>query len=297
MSKHWKFYLGVVLMLTTPALAIHAQTTDSTGDASGDASAKSAHRTVYHVNYWIDGAITVVGGAVGELYLTHTKSNITDAELNSLNANDVPSFDRISLHQKMSLVPTWDNYASVGQVVGAAIPLLVLADNDIRPDWLPVLTIGLEVNMVAVGLFGTVGPRFIDRYRPLVYYSAADASAAGINRNDGINKSSFYSGHVASVTASSFFVAKVFCDYHPDANPYLVYGLAAVPSLGMGVIRFMTLDHFPSDIAVGLAVGVACGVVIPQLHRIDNNNVSLGFFSTPQMGTGLSLAYTPSSSE
>ncbi len=277
--------LFFAVFTTTPVQAQH------TGSAPSDSTQHDPHRPVYHINYWIDAPIIAVGAVSGAVWLNYKNPLITDAELNARNVNDVPSFDRISLHQNIGLVPTWDKYASAGQLIGAAMPVLLLADPSIRADWLPVLTLGLEANMAALIIFtlSPLGPRFIDRYRPLVYYT--NAAQYGIDRNDGINKNSFYSGHVASVTTSAFFMAKVYCDYHPDANPYIVYALAAVPSLGMGVIRFMTLDHFPSDIAVGLGVGIACGVLVPQLHRVESDNLSMGFYSSPEMGTGLALRW------
>lgn len=267
-----------------------AEAQSSTNDSTS--TPRQGHEPVYHVNYWVSVPIILVGAAGGFYWLAHPPSDITDAELASLNPNNVPSFDRSSLHQNIALVPQWDNYASAGQIIGAVMPLTLLLDPDVRPDWLPVLTIGLEVNMVTVGIYtiSPLGPEFIARYRPLVYYT--NASQYGIYRNDGNNKASFYSGHVASVTASAMFMAKVYCDYHPDANEYAVYGLAAIPSLGMGVIRFMTLDHFPSDIAMGLAVGTACGVIIPQLHRINSDGLSMGVYTSPT-STGVTLQWTP----
>lgn len=285
----------VLAMACQPGFAVRAQSVsnDSSSMRSDSSSAgRNTHQPVYHVNYWVSGPIILVGAAGGLYWLSHGPSNITNAELAAVNPNDVPFFDRISLHQNMALVPTWDGYATIGQKVGALMPLLILLDPDVRPDWLNVLTIGLEVNMVTLGIYTItpLGPHFITRYRPLVYYPLQDANAAGINQADGNNKASFYSGHVASVTCSAMFIAKVYCDYHPDASEYAVYGLAAVPSLGMGVIRFMTLDHFPSDIAVGLAVGTVCGVVIPQLHRIGGNGLSMGMYSSPT-STGLTLTW------
>ncbi|HET6401883.1 MAG TPA: phosphatase PAP2 family protein [Candidatus Kapabacteria bacterium] len=267
--------------------------TDSSGTT--DSATHHARGPVYHVNYWVSVPIIAAGAAGGFLFIAKPKPGITDADLAALSPNNVPSFDRIALHQNMALVPQWDKYASVGQIIGAVMPLAVLLDPDVRPDWLPVLTIGLEVNMVTLAIYSLspIGPRFIDRYRPLVYYPASVAAANGINQHDGFGKDGFYSGHVASVAASSFFIGKVYCDYHPDANRYIVYGLASVPPLAMGVIRFMTLDHFPSDIAVGFAVGTLCGVVIPQLHRIGGDGLSMGAYSSPTMGTGLTLAWTP----
>jgi membrane-associated phospholipid phosphatase len=273
----------------SPQSEAHAQSV--TGDTSS--AQHDSHKPVYHVNFWVTLPIIAVGAAGGIYWVSNPKSNITDAELAAVNPDNVPSFDRWSLHRDISLVPTWDVYARDGQIAGVVMPLLILLDGDVRPDWLDVMTIGLEVNMVTLGIYSIspLGPSFQTRYRPLVYYT--NASAYGINRNDGNNKASFYSGHVASLTASAFFVAKVYCDYHPDANKYLVYGAAAVPSLAMGYIRLMTLDHFPSDVAVGLAVGTLCGVLIPELHRIGDKNLSMGVYSSPTGGTGLTLQWTP----
>ncbi|MFI5202430.1 MAG: phosphatase PAP2 family protein [Candidatus Kapaibacterium sp.] len=295
MRRYWILCaLCFGLLFSTEA---QAQTGMTDSSATTDSTAHHARRPVYHVNYWITLPIIAVGGAGGLYWISHAKPNLTDAALATAqsNPNNVPSFDRISLHQKLSLVPTWDKYASAAQMIGVVMPLAILIDGDVRPDWLPVLTIGLEVNMVTLGIYSItpLGPEFVTRYRPIVYYPLQDAKATGINQEDGNMKASFYSGHVASLTASAMFVAKVYSDYHPDANKFVVYGLAAVPSLGMGVIRFMTLDHFPSDIAVGLAVGTLCGVLIPELHRVVGDGLSMGAYSSPTMGTGLTLAWTP----
>src|SRR5947209_4985891 len=102
-------------------------------------------RTVYRMNYWWDGGITL-GTGIGNLLAEKglAKSNLTDEELASLDPNNVPSFDRISLHQNIALVPQWDVYAKDMQFVGAAMPLLLLADHDIRQDWMDMLLMGLE---------------------------------------------------------------------------------------------------------------------------------------------------------
>jgi membrane-associated phospholipid phosphatase len=288
-NKYRIAYVLILAALLSPYSAAHAQST-----ASDSSSAPSdAHKPIYRVDYWVSVPIIVVGGAGGIWLTANPKDTISNAQFAAVNQNNVPSFDRLSLHQNIALVPKWDVYAQIGQITGAAMPFLLLFDDDIRPDWLPVLTIGLEVNMVALGIYSLspLGPTFQTRYRPLVYYPKAAADAAGIDQEDGNNKDSFYSGHVASVAASAFFMAKVYCDYHPDANEYLAYSLAAVPTLAMGWIRIMTLDHFPSDIAVGMAVGTLCGVLIPELHKIGDKNLSIGAYSSPTSGTGLTLQW------
>jgi membrane-associated phospholipid phosphatase len=284
-----KYRIACILMLAallSPYSVVHGQSS-----ASDSVSAPTdAHAPVYRVDYWVSVPIILVGGAGGLWLTAHPKDTISNAEFAAVNQNNVPSFDRLSLHQNIALVPQWDKYAQIGQIAGAAMPFLLLIDDDIRQDWLPVLTIGLEVNMVALGIYSLspLGPTFQTRYRPLVYYPQAAAKAAGIDQEDGNNKDSFFSGHVSSVAASAFFMAKVYCDYHPDANQYLAYSLAALPPIAMGWIRIMTLDHFPSDIAVGMAVGTLCGVLIPELHKIGDKNLSIGAYSSPT-STGLTL--------
>jgi membrane-associated phospholipid phosphatase len=279
-----------ITILLLPILLIANMGRAQESDSSISARSLAPHSTskpIYHVNYWVSAPIILAGLAGGTVWLGIPKSDITDAELSAVNPNNVPSFDRIALHQNIALVPSWNVYAEITQIFGAVMPLAVLLDRDIRSDWLHVMTIGLEVNMVTLGVYSLTpfGPNFIDRYRPKVYY--ADY---GEDRKNGLNKASFYSGHVASMAASSFFIAKVYSDYHPDANKYLVYGLAAIPPLAMSYIRLMTLSHFPSDIAMGLAVGTICGIVIPELHRIGSKDMSMGVYSSPQ-STGFSIHF------
>jgi membrane-associated phospholipid phosphatase len=272
--------LGVAL---APSGVSRAQSVAS--DSSS--AAHDTHTPVYHVNYWISGGIIAAGAIAGYTLPLNSfgKGTIDSADLANLNPNNVPSFDRISLHQNPALVPTFDNYSRVMQFGMAALPLTLLIDNDIRHDWLPVMVMGLEVNMVTLSIFAVspLGPLFETRYRPVVYYPTAP-----VNRTDGNQKNSFYSGHTASAAAASYFMAKVYCDYHPDANEYLVYGAATIPPLVMAYVRFMSLNHFPSDIAVGYAVGTLCGVLIPELHKIGDKNLSIGAYSSPT-STGLTL--------
>jgi membrane-associated phospholipid phosphatase len=88
-------------------------------------------------------------------------------------------------------------------------------------------------------------------------------------------------------------MAKVYSDYHPEmgADKYWLFGAAVVPPLLMAYARLKALDHFPSDIAVGFAVGTLCGILIPEIHRIGDQDMSMGAYSSPE-GTGLTLRWT-----
>ena len=283
-SKYWVICGAALSILSLPKASAHAQST-------GDSSAR-----IYNVNYWVSGGIILAGGAAGILTISaRSKPNYTDAELQALDPNSVPSFDRWSLHRDPTLVPMFENYSTIMQIAMGALPVSLLIDKSIRRDWGDVMIMGLEVNAVVIGIYtvSPIGPLFQTRNRPITYYSnKTQYPNVPVSLNNGNNKNSFYSGHVASAAAASFFMAKVYCDYHPDANKYIVYGAAAVPPLVMGYVRLMALDHFPSDVAVGLAVGTLCGILIPELHRIGGEDLSMGAYSSPG-GTGLTLQWRP----
>jgi hypothetical protein len=137
--------------------------------------------------------------------------------------------------------------------------------------------------------YSPLGPTFQNRLRPAVYYPEL-GSEAQKNSN---NRNSFFSGHVGSCAYSTFFMVKVYCDYHPQigAAKYLLYLAASVPPLAIGYARIRSLDHFPSDIAVGFALGAIIGIVLPELHKSKlYKQLSIGMYDSPE-ATGLTLRF------
>jgi membrane-associated phospholipid phosphatase len=86
-------------------------------------------------------------------------------------------------------------------------------------------------------------------------------------------------------------MVKVYCDYHPNIGgmKYLLYLAASVPPLFLGYARIRSLDHFPSDIAVGFGLGAVLGIVVPALHKIPASKyLSLNLSTSPDVvGVGL----------
>jgi membrane-associated phospholipid phosphatase len=60
----------------------------------------------------------------------------------------------------------------------------------------------------------------------------------------------------------------------------------------MGYFRVKGLRHFPSDVMVGLGVGALCGIIIPELHRWQDKNISLGLYSSSE-ATGIAIKWQP----
>jgi membrane-associated phospholipid phosphatase len=249
----------------------------------------------YHINYWVTGGIFVVGIPailIGQPWITN-KSPLTIADLQTLDRNDINPIDRWALRQDPSKMGYYANLSDNVLVGINFLPALTLFDHNIRQDWLNIALMYAETQIIVndIYLYAPFGPLFQNRYRPAVYYDALGTSGA---RMTAWNRSSFYSGHTASAASATFFTVKVFCDYHPELGweKYLLYGAAAIPPLIDGYLRMKALDHFPSDILVGFGVGALCGVLIPELHRIKIENVSMGLYSS-YVGSGMSLKWNP----
>lgn len=99
--------------------------------------------------------------------------------------------------------------------------------------------------------------------RPLAFTSHAPATA----RKSSDAGSSFFSSHTTSAFASAVFTGYTFQLKHPDSPlvPWLWGGMLGAAS-AVGALRIYSGKHFPSDVAVGAAVGSLAGYGIPRLH-------------------------------
>ena len=265
------------------------------GNAFCGSTDSTVNTKIYHVNRPVVGAIIGVGMIADYVGVRRIKNkpSLSIEEIHLLNTQAqidlVNPFDRWALRLKASDRDRF-NKLSNNTLAGIALaPCLLLIDKDIRKDWVDILLMyseGHTITLVSY-CYNFLGPTFVSRYRPRAYYP----EFTDLVRESGQNRNSFYSGHVASAAYSTFFMAKVYCDYHPNlgAGKYLIYTAATIPPLLMSYLRIKALDHFPSDNAIGLVIGAAIGIIVPELHKYPNKkNISLGMFSSPE-GMGLSI--------
>src|SRR5450755_975538 len=180
----------------------------------------------YHVNY-LTGSAIIGGGLATDIFAISrikNKPNVTDAELLALNTDAINSIDRWALHQDPS---KYKMYGKISDAIEPAIflilPALLGLDKKIpKKEWLDILFMYIEGHTITFTFYNYswLGPTFQNRFRPLTYYTQLPLAA----RMGGGNRSSFYSGHSASTAFTSFFVAKVYCDFHPElgAAKYLL---------------------------------------------------------------------------
>ncbi len=275
-------FLSPVIFFNTP---LHSQHKD-----------KDSTRHPYKVNYWVSGGIAVAGGITNYLGIPRiiNKPEISVAELNALNRDNVSGFDRWALNQDPSKADMYTKDAAIVLVTTVTLPAVLAFDKYIGKDWSKMLVMYLETISIVSNVYGYsfIGPSVQNRFRPVTYYMDVPMK----DRVDGNNRNSFYSGHVASTAAASFFMAKVYSDYHPElgGKKYLLYAAATIPPLLIGYFRVKGLRHFPSDDLVGLGVGALVGILVPEIHRIKlkNKNLTVGLSATGE-STGIGLKWHP----
>jgi membrane-associated phospholipid phosphatase len=281
-SKKLKYLIYIVLgILIVIPIQSQTQSSDSTFHP-------------YHVNYWVTGAIIGIGMTTNYLGIPKIlhKTDLTSVELQGLNRDVLNSFDRWALRQDPLQRDNYAKYSDYTLTTIVVLPATLLFDKQIRKDWGDLLLMYGEVISITSNIYewSFLGPTFINRFRPVTYYTQLTNS----QRETGNNRNSFYSGHVASASAATFFMAKVLSDYNPQIgdNKYFLYGAAAVPPLILSYLRVKSLQHFPSDCMVGLGVGALCGIVIPELHRVQVKDLKLGLFTNPE-ATGITMNWQP----
>jgi hypothetical protein len=228
----------------------------------------SKNEAVYKINPAVDIPIGAIGSGWSLYAFTkiYNKSHPTEEEILSLNKNDINGFDRWAVRtysSSLDKISYYPFYASM------PLPFIVmLADEKMREDFWKLSFLYWET-MSVTGLFGTGGTYFFDRYRPYAY----DENTPLEKRTSRNAKNSFYAGHVQIAATPAFFIAKVYSDYYPDSKAkWLFYAFAAGSTSAMSYMRLQGGLHFPSDLALGISMGVLAGVLIPDLHKSKKNS-------------------------
>ncbi len=253
------------------------------------AAVKVRNAKVYKLKPGVDIPITAVGTgwslyAFTEIY---NKDESSEEKILSLNVNDIPWFDR---HGASVYHPEADKVGNAIFYGSMPLPILLMLDKDIRKDAMKIAFLYLE-SMSITGLLYTGSVYLADRYRPYAYNPEVPID----KRTRGGAKNSFYAGHVALVGTSTFFIAKVLNDYHPDWKAkWLPFTAAALATGTTGYMRHRGGQHFLSDILLGTTLGTLTGILVPEFHKNKFADGRLAFTTsylgtTPQFGFNYKL--------
>ena len=251
---------------------------------------KKKKSDIYKYNHTSETPLTI-----GSFYVAYwgsdqlkKKDRLDLSTINSLNIDDVWFFDKIALKQDPSFRLSAHKISDWGLNISIALPCLLALDSDIRSEWLDLLFIYLETQALASMVYAWGPPRWTHRIRPMIYYDEVTME----EKLDSGTTDSFFSGHVSNTAAASFFMAKVYCDFHPELGKkkWLIYGAAMIPPVFVGYMRFRALKHYPTDILFGAFIGASLGILIPELHKNkEEKRVNLIPLTGPI--TGLRLSY------
>lgn len=207
------------------------------------------------------------------------KDTYSETQVNNLNPNDVWSFDRRVIYQDALFREKADKISDWGLNAMLLAPGLLALDKNIRKDWLDLLVLYGETHAVNTSMY-ILTSGLVDRARPLMYNDDVP-----MHEKTGKNTlNSFFSGHVSTTASSSFFMAKVYSDYHPELGnkKYWLYAAALIPPAFVGFYRVKALKHFPTDVITGTIVGAASGILVPHLHK--KKKKKHGFSFVPYVG-------------
>ncbi len=205
-------------------------------------------------------SLATAGWSIYAFTKIYSKDNSSIEDIQSLRVSDINRFDRWAADVYSEKAADASEFLFYGSM---PLPLLFLADNKIKKDFGKISFLYFET-MSLTGLFYTGSTYLKDRYRPYAYNPAMPMG----DRLEGNARNSFYAGHVALVATSTFFMAKVYSDYHPDSDlKWLFYGAASAATGVTAYLRHKGGRHFPSDIVLGTVQGTLTGILMPHFHK------------------------------
>ncbi|MAP54841.1 phosphatase PAP2 family protein [Altibacter sp.] len=226
----------------------------------------------YEWDWTRDGIWTGVGlgASAGGLLLIQNKKDITEEELQEILANQ----DNINFLDEWAVGNDSEDANMISDIPFAlsfATPFVLLFDDETNDHTGQILGLYLESLATTAGMY-TITAGLVNRSRPYVY--SEDVDLGRRLRNNG--QRSFYSGHVAATATATFFAAKVFSDFNPDASgkAWVWTGAAVLPA-AVGYFRLEAGQHFLTDVLLGYGLGAVTGYFVPELHKKKNENVTL----------------------
>lgn len=218
----------------------------------------------YRIKPGVDVPLILAGAAFSGYNFSRIskKTNSDPLYVQGLSKNNVNWFDRWGVHAYNEKT---DNASYIPFFVSMPAPLLLFAgDKKMRKDFFKLSFLYAE-SVIITGILYTSAAGYTNRLRPMVYSSGTPMEKRVLSEQ----KKSFFAGHVALVATSTFFMARVIDDYHPNSRfKWLYYVLAGGATLATAYMRSAAGEHFPSDILLGTAVGTLSGLLTPSLHKI-----------------------------
>ena len=229
--------------------------------------------TPYEWKWGRDGIWTgaALGASAYGLILIQNKDDLSEEKFNSLNIDDINGIDRWVAGNYSK---TASRISDVPFALAFIAPMAMLFDDEINDHTGQYMGLYLESLATTAALY-SITAGLVNRSRPYVYSEKAPMDRRLSNNG----QRSFFSGHTAVVATATFYTAKVFSDFNPDAKGkgFVWAGAAALPA-AVGFLRMQAGQHFLTDVITGYTIGAAVGLLVPELHK--RKDPKLSFYPT-----------------
>lgn len=261
--------------------------------ASGWADEPPAQPT-FAVHPVADAAVIAVSsGFAGVLDMLVTTGEIRPQQISpKFDSHQLLSIDRIAVTQQVDPnAPTFANIG-LGIAVGYAAldPLLTgIHEGSAKSGLVDGVLFAETLTMtMAVTNLAKVAVR---RPRPLAYTAAMQhRNDIGYSNADTDSSLSFFSGHTsvtAAVSATATYLA--FARSPRSARPWVTLVAGTALTTFVGLERVRAGKHFPTDVIAGAMVGVGVGLLVPHLHRVDEDKSRAYWLAAAPMNYGKSF--------
>ncbi len=220
----------------------------------------------YELNWKLDGPL--LGGvfalSVGGVLLERNIDDYTIDDINALDINNVPFFDRFATKKYSS---AFKKNSDILFFSSFAMPFSMI--NKRTKNHIGIHAVMTAETILLTSAFTGIAKIAVQRPRPLVFNSSIPIE----DKLSKSNKYSFFSGHTSLTATSFFYTAQIFSDYFPESKwKPLVWTIAATIPAIVGFSRVYAGKHYPSDVIVGYLVGAGTGMLIPRIHRTKKKN-------------------------
>jgi membrane-associated phospholipid phosphatase len=209
-----------------------------------------------------------VGGSLAGWAVHDAIVPLTPEEIGALSLSNVPPVDRSATYRYSTAADEASDWLLYGLM---ASPLALAASRPVREDFGTYGTMYGETLILTLALV-ELTKGVVSRTRPYVYNPDVPME----EKSDVEARKSFYSSHTAFAYASAVFMSVTFERYNPGSplRPWIWASSLAAATI-VGVLRYTSGSHFPTDILAGAAVGTLAGIAVPALHRVGDDGLAL----------------------
>lgn len=239
-----------------------------------------------------DGALTAGGFGFSFLLGEVLSTGEIAPPLPSVSAGSLLPIDRGAITQQID--PNANTFSDIGlySAIGFAVLDPILSGFRDGTDAL-VIDAFMYAESGSLSLMLTdITKIAVRRPRPIDYINcgvtATAAQRAGPNCQSTNLGLSFWSGHAAAVSslgATATYLAFMRDPHSP--RPWITLGVATALTAFVSYERVRGGDHFPTDVIAGSMAGAAVGILVPHLHRHEQEapHVWVGVAPAPGGGT------------